>query len=133
MKNVVLSIVVVAALTACGGDAEKKTDGAEQKAPPTSMVTDPSISNPDFEIGLDLVGKYQCITCHKIDEKLTGPAYSDVANKYAGADDAKISDLATKIIAGGSGVWGEVPMTPHPNVTQDEAKAMVKYILLLKK
>lgn len=133
MKKAILSIFVVAALVACGGgDAEKKTDDAVKKGP-TSMVTDPNASNPDYEKGLDLVGKYQCITCHKVDEKLTGPAYREVANKYAGADDAKITELAKKIIAGGSGVWGEVPMTPHPNVTEDEAKTMVKYILLLKK
>jgi len=80
-----------------------------------------------------LVGQYQCITCHKIDEKLTGPAYRDVANKYAGADDATITKLAQKVISGGSGNWGEVPMTPHPNVSEADAKTMVKYILLLKK
>lgn len=132
MKKVILSLAVIASLAACGGgDAEKKTGDGGQK--PTSMVTDPASSNPDYEKGLDLVGKYQCITCHKIDEKLTGPAYRDVANKYAGADDAKITELAKKVIAGGSGVWGEVPMTPHPNVTEEEAKTMVKYVLLLKK
>ncbi|ULT42291.1 hypothetical protein KRR40_01215 [Niabella defluvii] len=56
-----------------------------------------------------------------------------MANKYAGADEATIAKLAKKVIEGGSGVWGEVPMTPHPNVTEQEAKDMVAYILLLKK
>ncbi|MFV0606294.1 MAG: c-type cytochrome [Niabella sp.] len=133
MKKIILSLAVITSLVACGGgETEKKSDAGASA--PTSMVeSNPNASNPDYEKGLDLVAKNQCTTCHKVDEKLTGPAYREVANKYAGADDAKITELADKIIKGGSGVWGEVPMTPHPNVSEEDAKAMVKYILLLKK
>ncbi len=79
-----------------------------------------------------LIGKSDCLTCHKVREKLIGPAYQDVANKYESTD-ANITMLASKIIAGGKGVWGEVPMTPHPTVSEADAKQMVKYVLLLKK
>ena len=79
-----------------------------------------------------MVGQSDCLTCHKIDEMLTGPSYRDVANKYAGADTA-VKYLAGKIISGGKGVWGEVMMTPHAGISQEDAEAMAKYIMLLKK
>ena len=60
-----------------------------------------------------------------------GPAYLDVSNKYAGVDTA-VAYLSHKVIAGGSGVWGSLAMTPHAAVSQADAEAMVKYILLLK-
>lgn len=133
MKKTILSFVLIAGLVACGGGStEGKSETTAQNAS-INVVVEPNGSNPDYEKGLDLVGKYQCIACHKVDETLTGPSYREVANKYAGAGEAKISELAKKVIAGGSGVWGELPMTPHPNVSEDDAKAMVKYILLLKK
>ncbi|MBZ4191786.1 c-type cytochrome [Niabella beijingensis] len=131
MKKVILSAAILATIAAaCGGGEEKKPGGTETT---TTEKTNDASANPDYQAGLALVGQYQCITCHKIDEKLTGPAYRDVANKYAGADDATITKLAQKVISGGSGVWGEIPMTPHPNVSEADAKTMVKYILALKK
>ena len=60
-----------------------------------------------------------------------GPAYADVAKKYE--NNAKnVKMLAEKIIAGGQGNWGEIPMAAHPNVSQEDAEAMVKYILSIK-
>ncbi|MDR1646430.1 MAG: c-type cytochrome [Zoogloeaceae bacterium] len=69
-----------------------------------------------------------CMTCHKTDAKLIGPAYKDVAKKYTDKD---VGSLADKVIKGGSGVWGAVPMAPN-NVTKDEATKLVKWILSLK-
>ncbi len=89
------------------------------------------ISDEDYQKGLALVAKSDCLTCHKIDEKLVGPAYKDIANKYT-ADDKIISQLANKVIKGGSGNWGQVPMSPHPGLSEDDAKQMVKYVLSLK-
>jgi len=63
----------------------------------------------------------------------TGPSYRQIAEKYAGASDATITELGGKIIKGGNGVWGSALMTPHPAISQQDAEAMVKYILLLKK
>ncbi|MDR2187227.1 MAG: c-type cytochrome [Azonexus sp.] len=68
-----------------------------------------------------------CLTCHTVDKKLVGPAYKEVAAKYKG--DAKAVDtLAAKVIAGGKGNWGQVPMPPN-KVTEDEAKKLVTWIL----
>jgi cytochrome c len=62
-----------------------------------------------------------------------GPAYSDVAAKYPSAADTTVNRLVHKIIEGGSGVWGTVPMTPHPALSEGDVKEMVTYILTLKK
>ncbi|MDR2837482.1 MAG: c-type cytochrome [Azonexus sp.] len=71
-----------------------------------------------------------CLTCHTVDKKVVGPAYKEVAAKYAG--DAKALDtLAAKVKAGGKGNWGQVPMPPN-NVTEEEAKKLVAWILSLK-
>ena len=68
-----------------------------------------------------------CMACHAIDKKIVGPAYKDVAAKYKG-DAGAVDKLASKIKAGGKGVWGEIPMPPN-NVTPDEAKKLVTWIL----
>jgi len=129
MKKYLFIISAVVILVSCGGSdsGSKKEPGKEETA-----VTDVS-ENPDYKAGLALVSKSDCLTCHKIDEKLTGPPYRDVANKYANYPDTIVTHLAGKIIKGGSGVWGEVMMLPHPAISQADAETMVKYILLLKK
>ena len=68
-----------------------------------------------------------CMSCHAVDKKLVGPSYKDVAAKYKG-DAAAAEALATKIKAGGKGVWGQIPMPPN-NVTPDEAKKLATWVL----
>lgn len=119
-------------LAACGGnDNNANTTTASTDSTSTAAAANDVSSNPDYQKGLALVAKSNCLTCHKIDEKLIGPAYKDVANKYAGNDTA-VTYLAHKVIAGGKGVWGQVMMTPHPDLSEADAEQMVKYILLLK-
>ncbi len=74
---------------------------------------------------------HRCLTCHKVDEKLTGPAYRDVANKYENTPE-NIKMLSEKVVKGGSGVWGDVAMPPNPAVNPADAEKMVKYILMLR-
>jgi cytochrome c len=71
-----------------------------------------------------------CMSCHQVATKVVGPAYKDVAKKYAG-DKAAEAKLAEKIQKGGKGSWGEVPMPPN-NVTPDEAKKLAHWVLSLK-
>ena len=72
-----------------------------------------------------------CMACHAADKKVVGPAYKDVAKKYAG--DAKAPDmLASKIIKGGSGVWGPVPMPANAQVNDAEAKKLVAWLMSFK-
>ena len=79
----------------------------------------------------DLAQKKNCLACHQTDKKLVGPAYKDVAAKYAGQKDAA-AKLAEKIQKGGTGVWGQIPMPANPQVNADEAKTLANWILTVK-
>ena len=72
-----------------------------------------------------------CMACHAVDKKLVGPAYKEVATKYSGQKDAA-DKLAVKIVKGGSGVWGPVPMPANPQVSEAEAKKLAAWVLSLK-
>ena len=130
MKKVLGTMAAVILLAACGGSSEKKTE--ETVAAPAATASNDLSSNPDYTKGLALVAGSDCLTCHKTSEKNIGPAYKDVAAKYENTEE-NVKMLAAKVIKGGSGVWGAVPMTPHPQISEEDAEAMVKYVLLLKK
>ncbi|AZB07770.1 cytochrome C [Chryseobacterium sp. G0162] len=104
---------------------------AQQSSQPVETAPAPPIaSTVSVEEGLKLIEGMDCLTCHKTDSKLIGPSYQEVAAKYTEAD---IDRLAQKIIEGGKGNWGDIPMAPHNGLSKDNAKLMVKYILSLKK
>jgi cytochrome c len=79
----------------------------------------------------DLMKKNACNACHAVDKKLVGPAFKEVAAKYRGDPKAEAM-LVDKVKKGGVGVWGQVPMPPNPQVSDADAKALVKWILSLK-
>ncbi|WP_235920976.1 c-type cytochrome [Foetidibacter luteolus] len=134
MKKYFIACCCAAVFAACGGTEEKKTgedtEPTKEEAKPAADAGDVT-TNPDYVKGLELIGKSDCLTCHEPLAKKIGPAYSEVADKYAGQDTA-VAYLSKKIIAGGSGVWGTVPMTPHATLSQADAEQMAKYVLLLK-
>ena len=79
-----------------------------------------------------LAKQHACVACHVVKgPKTVGPAYAEVAKKYAGQKDAA-AKLAEKVKKGGTGVWGQVPMPPNPNVPDADVKALVKWILSIK-
>ena len=80
---------------------------------------------------LALATSKNCMACHAVDKKLVGPAYKDVATKYAGQKDA-VDKLAAKIIKGGSSVWGPVPMPANAQVNEAEAKKLAAWVLTQK-
>ena len=80
---------------------------------------------------LTLATSKNCMACHAVDKKLVGPAYKEVATKYAGQKDA-VDKLAAKIIKGGSGVWGPVPMPANAQVNEAEAKKLAAWVLTQK-
>jgi cytochrome c len=132
MKRIFITAFAFATLIACNSD-DKSNTSDKTETTDDAKSTETSLSdNPDYQAGLALISNSDCLTCHKVDEPLTGPTYRDVANKYADQAPGVIPQLAEKIIKGGSGVWGQVPMLPHANISQQDAEAMVKYILLLK-
>jgi len=91
----------------------------------TAMAAAPALANPE------LAQKKNCMACHQVDKKVVGPAYKDVAAKYAGQKDAA-DKLAAKIVKGGSGVWGAVPMPANPQVSEAEAKQLAAWVLSAK-
>ena len=114
MKKTVFMIMLVAVLTSCGGGSS-----STEEKPKVADITE----DPVYKKGVEIVAGADCFTCHKIDEKNVGPAWRDVAVKY----------LAHKIINGGSGVWGQVPMAAHPTLSEEDAETLAKYVLMLKK
>ena len=133
MKKVFIMAAVLAVIAACGGGGEKKDEKTstttEQK---TEGTTDDLSNNPVYQKAITIIANSDCRTCHLVDEKNIGPAWREVANKYAGMDTA-VQYLAKKIIDGGAGVWGQVPMAPHSSMSQEDAETLAKYVLLLKK
>ena len=77
-----------------------------------------------------LAQKKNCMACHAVEKKVVGPGYKDVAKKYAGQD--VTAKLTSKVMKGGSGTWGAVPMPANPQVSQAEADTLVKWILSMK-
>ena len=141
MKNLFFTAILLSlTITSC---SEKKEQVAEQQPTTESntMMEEPkpaasadnasttAAAKPEDE-GKALVEGADCLSCHKVDSKLVGPSYQDVAAKYTDAD---IDHLAQKVIDGGKGVWGDIPMTPHAGLSKENAQKMVKYILSLKK
>ena len=127
-KLLMFSVFGMLFLVSCSKKEEPKTNSDVMLKEPTKQE-EVTAKTPEEE-GKILIEKSSCLTCHKEDGKLIGPSYKEVATKYTEAD---IDKLADKIIAGGSGVWGDVMMSPHPGMDKENAKKMVKYILTLKK
>lgn len=123
MKNTLVTALILMNIFSC------KKEKIDPNIESNVMLEEPA---PKFEIpvdeGLALIQGADCLTCHKLDGKLVGPSYKEVAAKYA--DNAETEDkLASKIIEGGKGNWGEIPMSAHVGMSKETAKKMVKYIL----
>jgi cytochrome c len=95
------------------------------------MVAVSAFATQSAMANADLAKAKNCMACHAVANKLVGPAYKDVAAKYAGQKDAE-AKLATKIMKGGSGVWGAIPMPANPQVSEAEAKTLAKWVLAQK-
>lgn len=95
-----------------------------------TLVAAVAVSAPAFADEA-LAKEKNCLACHAVASKVVGPAYKDVAAKYAGQKDAA-AKLAEKIIKGGSGVWGQIPMPANPQVNEAEAKKLAAWILAAK-
>lgn len=159
MKKIILFLGACALLAAC--DSGYKPDGADTArandkpgaADPlhSDSLADRRLSDVNEQVQVDtnamkigtahtggltsagakLIAGSDCLGCHKEDVKLVGPAYKDVAAKYPDTD-ATITMLANRVIKGGVGHWGQIPMSAHPALSLSDAREMTKYILSLK-
>lgn len=96
----------------------------------TLLALSVAAAAPAFADGAALAKAKNCMACHAMDKKLVGPSYKDVAAKYA-SDKGAVDKLAVKIMKGGAGVWGAIPM-PANNVTEAEAKELAQWVLSVK-
>jgi cytochrome c len=94
-----------------------------------SLVVVSSSASANQE-AIQLFQKHGCTTCHRPNVKLIGPAYTEVAKRYAGQEGA-LETLVAKVKSGGSGNWGAVPMQAHPNVPDEDIKTIVTWVLSL--
>lgn len=132
MKKVLFTLMIAAGVYACGSSNTETTEqkpisNATEEAAPKEEAA-PVVAKKD---GKALIEGSDCRTCHKDDAKLIGPAYKDVAKKYPSTLE-NIKTLAEKVMKGGQGNWGEIPMAGHPNLSMEDASAMVEYILSMK-
>ncbi|NOT73291.1 MAG: cytochrome C [Cyclobacteriaceae bacterium] len=121
-------IVMFALVAACGGKTESNTNTEEYVANETAEKKEAGVDV--IAQGEALVKSSDCKTCHHPINKIIGPAHKDVALKYDFTT-ANVKMLAGKIINGGTGVWGEVPMNAHADLTQADAEKMARYVLSL--
>lgn len=86
------------------------------------LTSSPAFASPE------MIKSKNCVACHHVERKMIGPAFKAVAERY-GKDESAIKVLSEKIMVGGSGNWGQMPMPPQPSVSPAEADALVKWIL----
>jgi cytochrome c len=134
MKKLLVLIALIGvgtvAITSCGSKKEEKTEDED-------AYGDYETAEPEKESSADLIGQGQalvdasdCKTCHHPTNKIIGPSHTEVAKKYEFTR-ANVTLLAGKIQNGGSGVWGEIPMTAHPDISMSDAEKMSMYVLSL--
>ncbi|RDV16385.1 cytochrome c class I [Pontibacter diazotrophicus] len=112
------------------GDAQAGAGAGAAARENTAAST--AATQENFERGKNLIATSDCLACHQVDARLVGPSYEEVAEKYE-FNDKNVNYLAGKIIEGGAGVWGQIPMSPHPDLSREDASEMAKYVLSLKK
>lgn len=128
MKKILFLFAVgamTATIIACGPKEKKVTEEFN--------VNESTESKPAVDLiaqGDALVKASDCKTCHHATNKIIGPSHTDVAKKYEFTE-ANVKMLAQKIIAGGQGVWGEIPMAAHADISTENAESMARYVLSL--
>lgn len=141
MKKLLLLFSAGILLAGCGGeqseyeryyadDYQPDTTATNNRAARQAQPAEPEVVS-EFANGAKLIAASDCKSCHQDKVRVVGPAYVDVAEKYEFTDN-NVDYLATKIIEGGSGVWGEIPMIAHPDINQEDAREMARYVLSLR-
>lgn len=119
------------ATLSCSGKKGETTQAEDDGYGEYEIAESPKASVEDqIAQGQKLVEGSDCKTCHHATNKIIGPSHTEVAKKYEFTK-ANVTYLADKIVQGGSGVWGEIPMTPHPDISQADAEKMAMYVLSL--
>jgi len=128
---IVLAALASVTFTSCGSKKdESKKEGSEEEGGYETAAPAQASSEDLIAQGKALVDNSDCKTCHHPTNKIVGPSHADVAKKYEFTK-ANVNLLADKIIKGGFGTWGEIPMTPHADLSKADAEKMAMYVLSL--
>jgi cytochrome c len=131
MKKTIYYCSILALLAVCVSCGPKKEEAkATEEYVATEAPAEAAPAGDAISMGEALVKASDCKTCHHPINKIIGPAHTDVAKKYE-FNKANVEMLAQKIIKGGTGVWGQIPMSPHPDISQADAEKMARYVLSL--
>jgi cytochrome c len=133
MKKVSLlgvALAVCMMISSCGSKKEEAKEAEDYGTPEATEEVPQSGGADVIAQGEALMKASDCKTCHHPVNKIIGPAHTEVAKKYEFTE-ANVKLLADKIIKGGTGVWGQIPMTAHPDISQDDAEKMARYVLSL--
>jgi len=125
--ELVVGLIVLVLAVGCGS---KTQSNEEDYGDPKSTSEPVSADVDEISLGAALVKKSDCNTCHHATNTIVGPSHTDVAKKYEFTNE-NIELLAGRIISGSSGIWGQVMMTPHPDLSKDDALKMARYVLSL--
>ncbi|MFD1187245.1 c-type cytochrome [Pontibacter rugosus] len=156
IKHALTILSSCAILASCGGNNETEgeqyynqeqreaaAEGGDSPVDQTKVGADAGVNEmnegeqlnaegANYDKGAKLIAMSDCLSCHNEEQRIVGPSYKEVAAKYE-FNDKNVDYLAGKIIQGGAGVWGQVPMTPHPDLSREDAREMAKYILAVHK
>ena len=123
MKRIFIATILMAIFSCSKSENSGNKDVLVSEPEPAPKV----VADPIAE-GQSLIEGSDCLGCHKVEEKMIGPSYKEVAKKYENTPE-NVEMLAEKIIKGSSGIWGDVPMPAHNGLSKENAKFMAQYIL----
>lgn len=133
MKPCIIYVFVMFIISCHSPESRQQKQGNVSTSATDSLINYAGMyGDTSYIRGAKLVAANDCLTCHRVNEKNTGPSFVAIANKY-GFNNGNIENLTSKVITGGKGLWGSAAMTPHPNIQYNDVSQMVKFILSLKK
>ncbi len=133
--SIVFALLIASVFAACSSEnTTKNVDASTVQVTPVETVDSSNvtaITEEPLAEGAKLMKSTDCYSCHNEEANLVGPSFKKIAEKYSDTKNNNAS-LIEKVIKGGQGVWGQVPMQAHPTLAKDDAAKMVTYILSLK-
>ena len=136
--KLLIGIVSLLALAACGNNQSGSQPTSSDSAGSITKITDSATASASAGTehtghpGYAIMVQNDCKTCHTPDKPSTGPSFIMIAARYDSTKAGTVEHLAKKVITGGKGSWGDVPMTPHAALSEQDAETLVKYVLSYK-
>jgi cytochrome c len=127
MKNVIISLICTI-IFGCNSNNEKYSNSTSST---DSLINSAgNIADSNYREGARLIAANDCFTCHRVEQKIVGPSYREVAAKYH-FNEGNVENLSHSIVYGSKGLWGNKEMTAHSTLDPKDAKEMARYILSL--